>query len=91
MVGAADGDCGLRPRHGRCRIGRWYTLSRKDSFSNQDLQSDTDRKWIAPRGIWNDKKTKDEPVKDNDHGMDALRYAVMYVDPVDDWVWTGDD
>jgi len=23
---------------------------------------------------------KEEPVKVNDHGMDAMRYAVMYVD-----------
>jgi phage terminase large subunit len=28
--------------------------------------------------VWNDKK--DEPVKKDDHGCDAMRYAVMYVD-----------
>lgn len=33
-----------------------------------------------PAYVWNDKVTKDEPVKMNDHGMDALRYAVMYLD-----------
>jgi len=26
------------------------------------------------------KADKEEPVKDNDHGMDAMRYAVMYID-----------
>lgn len=30
--------------------------------------------------IWNDKRKKDEPVDDNNHGMDAMRYAVAYVD-----------
>ena len=30
--------------------------------------------------IWNDKSRKDEPVKENDHGMDALRYMVNRVD-----------
>jgi phage terminase large subunit len=30
--------------------------------------------------IWNDKSRKDEPVKQNDHGMDMMRYAVQYVD-----------
>ncbi|HEX2738451.1 MAG TPA: hypothetical protein VHP57_09975, partial [Acidimicrobiia bacterium] len=28
----------------------------------------------------NGKAVKEEPVKENDHGMDAMRYAVMYVD-----------
>ena len=30
--------------------------------------------------IWRDLTNKEEPVKDNDHGMDATRYAVMYAD-----------
>jgi phage terminase large subunit len=30
--------------------------------------------------VWKDNARKDEPVKENDHGMDALRYAVMYLD-----------
>ncbi|HET8906534.1 MAG TPA: phage terminase large subunit [Ktedonobacterales bacterium] len=30
--------------------------------------------------IWNDRLRKEEPVKDNDHGMDALRYMVAYKD-----------
>lgn len=33
-----------------------------------------------PGYVWNDKQAKDEPVKANDHGMDAMRYAVMHVD-----------
>lgn len=28
---------------------------------------------------WNDKKAKDEPLKKNDHAVDADRYAVMYI------------
>lgn len=30
--------------------------------------------------VWSNKKTKEEPVKENDHGMDTVRYAVMHVD-----------
>ena len=30
--------------------------------------------------VWNDKVAKDEPLKINDHGMDAMRYAAMYLD-----------
>lgn len=30
--------------------------------------------------IWKNNVRKEEPVKENDHGMDAVRYAVMYLD-----------
>ena len=30
--------------------------------------------------VWESKASKDAPVKEHDHGMDAMRYAVMYVD-----------
>lgn len=30
--------------------------------------------------VWNDKVKKEEPVKRDDHGMDTLRYGVMYLD-----------
>jgi phage terminase large subunit len=30
--------------------------------------------------VWSDKTTKEQPVKEDDHGLDALRYAVMHVD-----------
>lgn len=33
-----------------------------------------------PTYIWSNHKTKDEPVKQDDHGMDMLRYAVMHED-----------
>lgn len=41
--------------------------------------------YVWPKGV-DGKAVKEAPVKDNDHGLDALRYAVMYVDtthPVD--------
>ena len=31
--------------------------------------------------VWNDKTRKEEPVKANDHGMDAMRYGVMLCEP----------
>lgn len=30
--------------------------------------------------VWNDKKTKEEPKKEDDHGCDTMRYAVMALD-----------
>lgn len=33
-----------------------------------------------PAYVWADRKAKEEPVKENDHGMDMTRYAVCYVD-----------
>jgi phage terminase large subunit len=30
--------------------------------------------------VWSNSKTKEAPVKENDHGMDSVRYAVMYRD-----------
>lgn len=35
---------------------------------------------------WKDKSRKDEPVKEDDHGMDMIRYGVMYVDGSTTWV-----
>lgn len=31
--------------------------------------------------VWNDKARKEEPVKENDHGMDMTRYSAMYAKP----------
>ena len=33
-----------------------------------------------PGYVWADGKKKEEPVKEHDHGVDAMRYAVMYLD-----------
>jgi phage terminase large subunit len=35
--------------------------------------------YVWPKGV-DGKPTKEEPVKDNDHAMDALRYLVMYLE-----------
>lgn len=35
-----------------------------------------------PGYVWANNKTKEQPVKKDDHGCDALRYAVCYVDEV---------
>lgn len=32
--------------------------------------------------VWEDKTTKEEPIKENDHGMDMVRYTVMHFDAV---------
>jgi phage terminase large subunit len=30
--------------------------------------------------VWKEKSKKEEPVKDDDHGMDLIRYAIMHID-----------
>jgi phage terminase large subunit len=40
--------------------------------------------------VWDDEKVREQPVKENDHGMDMLRYAVRYRDKgrtLDNWKW----
>lgn len=36
----------------------------------------------VPGYVWSDKSTKEQPVKQDDHGCDAKRYLVAYVDKV---------
>jgi hypothetical protein len=38
-----------------------------------------------PGYVWADSKKKEEPIKENDHGMDMIRYAVAYVDKSQGW------
>jgi phage terminase large subunit len=35
--------------------------------------------------IWKNSSRKEEPVKENDHGMDCTRYSVMYLDGGSQW------
>lgn len=35
--------------------------------------------------VWADKRTKEEPAKENDHGCDAMRYGVAYLDLTETW------
>jgi phage terminase large subunit len=35
--------------------------------------------------IWKNSSRKEEPVKENDHGMDSMRYGVMYLDGGSQW------
>jgi phage terminase large subunit len=37
--------------------------------------------------IWKNNAKKEEPVKENDHGLDTLRYGVMYLDGPEDTQW----
>jgi len=46
------------------------TDSKKPTCTEEEIES----------YIWNDKARKEEPVKDNDHGCDAMRYMVAQLD-----------
>jgi hypothetical protein len=40
--------------------------------------------------VWDDEKVREQPIKENDHSMDMLRYAVRYRDKgrtLDNWKW----
>ena len=57
----------------------------RDSLVETDRQLSSERKPIQTVDefggyIWNDRTTKEQPVKDEDHGMDMVRYGVMYLD-----------
>ena len=40
-----------------------------------------------PMYVWANKVSKDEPVKEDDHGLDMMRYTVRYVDHKRGWAW----
>jgi phage terminase large subunit len=65
---------------GRARlyIFRDALVSRDPELAEAKLPTSTIDE--IPGYVWNDRKTKEEPVKENDHGVDAMRYAVMYLD-----------
>lgn len=44
-----------------------------------------------PSYVWSNSKTKEQPAKQDDHGMDATRYAVMYQDGAQHWYVDFDD
>jgi len=57
----------------------------RDALVERDVELDESRLPMCTRDeipgyVWNDKKKRDEPIKTNDHGVDAMRYAVMYLD-----------
>ena len=56
--------------YGLVEVDQTLQINRKPIRTEQEFQT----------YIWSNHKTKDEPVKQDDHGMDMIRYAVMYAD-----------
>ena len=57
----------------------------RDALIDRDTALESTKKPISTRHefggyVWNDKVKKEEPVKADDHGLDAARYLVMAVD-----------
>lgn len=57
----------------------------RDSLVDRDLALEATKKPTRTSAefggyVWNDKVRKEEPVKADDHGLDALRYLVMAID-----------
>lgn len=66
----------------RLFILRDALIERDDVLSEQALPTCTEQEitgYVWPKGQ-DGKPRKEEPVKKDDHGMDAMRYAVMYLD-----------
>ena len=62
----------------------------RDSLVEVDRELEKDKKPLSTAQefdgyLWKDNDKKEEPVKENDHGLDALRYAVMYADGNKGW------
>jgi phage terminase large subunit len=74
----------VNPVDGRPRLFvlRDSLVSRDDDLAERKIPVCTEQEFTSY--VWHKgadgKATKEEPVKLNDHGMDALRYAVMYAD-----------
>ena len=65
--------------------GRPRLFALRDSLVEVDPQLRMERKPLElkdeiPGYVWANHQTKEVPVKEDDHGVDAMRYAVMYVD-----------
>jgi PBSX family phage terminase large subunit len=57
----------------------------RDSLLQRDPEMETKRLPVStqeefPAYVWAETTKREEPVKENDHGMDMVRYAVAYVD-----------
>jgi PBSX family phage terminase large subunit len=57
----------------------------RDALVERDLDLEESKlplctKDEIPGYVWADSKKKEEPVKEDDHGCDAMRYAAMYLD-----------
>jgi PBSX family phage terminase large subunit len=61
---------------GRARIAFMCGATVRRDQLLVDVQKPASTVEELPGYVWND-RGKDEPLKENDHGMDALRYAVM--------------
>jgi len=70
--------------------GRARLFFLRDSLIEIDQESKANHSPLCTESeidsyIWKSSKTKEAPVKENDHGMDAMRYAVMYLDGGSPW------
>jgi len=63
---------------GRLHVVRDALLSMDESLAEAHRPWRVEDEFAAY--VWADKAGKEQPVKDNDHGMDMVRYAVMYLD-----------
>lgn len=57
----------------------------RDALVERDLELEENKAPLCtkdeiPGYVWADSKKKEEPVKEDDHGCDCLRYGVMYLD-----------
>jgi hypothetical protein len=69
----------------RAGDGRARLFIYRDSLLQRDPEMEAKRLPVStqeefPAYVWAETTRREEPVKENDHGMDMVRYAVAYVD-----------
>lgn len=62
----------------RLRLLRDSLLERDPELDDAKLPASTQEE--IPGYVWSNSKTKEQPLKENDHGCDAMRYLVAYRD-----------
>jgi phage terminase large subunit len=77
----------VQSRFRKAGDGRARIFLLRDSLVDRDIELEESKKPINTEEeiegyVWNDKVKKEEPVKANDHGCDAMRYLVCLVDDI---------
>ena len=91
-LNAIPGDNAILPGINKVkeRLAKERLFVARGSLEAPDAALQAERKPISvqeefPAYVWANKKTKEAPIGENDHGMDMVRYVVQYVDKAKGW------
>lgn len=91
-LNAIPGDNAILPGINKVkeRLAKERLFILRSSLTEVDEVLEEQRKPVSvqdefPAYVWANKATKEQPIAENDHGMDMVRYAVQYVDGRRGW------